>query len=108
MSHEHFSKSTKEDVLKMLEMRRAGKSTNEIGEVLKKNHTSILYWIHKIAKNNGSVDNFFLKNAIINVVKKEKKEIVLGIDCCKVCRGKKKDKRFKMTDSSSCQEATGN
>ncbi len=97
MSHEHFKKSTKEDVLKMLELKKQGLCLEDIARAVKKNHTSVLYWFRKIGPNNIFVDNFEPKNVIIKVDKKEKSPPDYS-NCCKVCRAKKKNKRWRNTD----------
>jgi len=94
MSHDHFKKSTKENVIKIIELLREGKSTAEVGRIMKIDHTSVIYWRDKIGPNNIFVDNFFPENVIIKVYKKEKpaEEKII----CQFCKGKK-DKKWKTT-----------
>lgn len=40
-----FKKSTIEEIEKMRKWHKAGISTNEIGKRLKKNHSSVFYWL---------------------------------------------------------------
>jgi hypothetical protein len=98
MSHEHFKKSNREDILKMLELKKQGLSSAEIGKQMHKDHSSILYWFRKIGPNNIFVDNFEPRCAIINLEICKKPELKIDLNnCCKVCK-KKKDKKWKQTD----------
>jgi hypothetical protein len=94
MSHKHFLKSNKEEVLKMLKWIKEGLSFSEIGRRLHRNHTTIMYWVHKVGPNNiYPVENLLPDNVIIDIVKKEKKEIP---KVCQFCKGKK-SKKWKLT-----------
>jgi hypothetical protein len=96
MNNKYFTKSTREDIYEMLKMIKSGLSLSEIGRLLHRDHTSIMYWIHKIGPTNIFVENFEPKSAILNVEIYKKEPI--KVDCCKVCRKEKTDKKWKETD----------
>lgn len=91
MSHGTFLKSTREDVLKMLELKKQGLRLAEIARNVKKNHATVLYWFRKVGLNNIFVDNFEPKSAIMNIdiyKKEEAKKIMV----CNFCKGKRNKK----------------
>ena len=94
MKTKTFHKSTREEVMKMLELRKEGKSVPDIAEILHRDRTTIIYWFDKIGPNNIFVERCKPKE----VISEQTKEPEIGKDRCKVCLKEKKDERYRKTD----------
>jgi len=97
MSHRTFNKSTRKDVEEMMILLKSGMRLSDIAKTLKRDRATIIYWRNKIGLNNIFVENLEPKEVVIEMGKKEEPKVDLT-NCCKVCRGEKKDKRFALTD----------